>query len=466
MKTNSVSELSSYFAVTAGSQLAGSVSATTAGNSFSSVMNQTGAGKSSADVQGSGKTPGSADSSKGRSAETPNEIGSAERGLNRVKDAAKDLDRGDVNDKVKEVTDKVVDDLKEQLDVTDEDIEKAMEVLGLTMADLLDRNALSQLYTELSGKGDAMAVITDENLFSGLQSILDEVQVLTDDLKKELGLTDEALGEALKSFSAQGMTDAAEDSSETASSVTETDKGDKFPVVTVTDERGEEVDTQSGKTEGITETALADADKKADRHSDNGQDSGNENFLGQTTEQSLNTAEVATESPVTTVSYTDAAGTQEIARQIIDQIEIKVSDETTRMEMELNPASLGKVGLSIEARNGVVTASFTAQNEAVRAAIESQVVQLQESLEKQGVKIEAVEVTLASHQFEQNLEKGNEQNEQREEAQRAQAVSGRRRVNINLLDEEGDEESEEISEEEAINRDMMIRSGNSVDYTV
>lgn len=465
MKTNSVSELSSYFTAAAGSQLAGSAG-TAAGESFSKVMNQAGAGKNAYDVQSRGSGPSSADSSKGRSAEAPNEIGSADRGLNRIKDAAKDPDRGDVGSKVKEVTDEVVSELKEQLNVTDEDIEEAMEVLGLTMADLLDRNALSQLFTELSGKEDAMAVITDENLFSGLQDILDRVQVLTDELKNELGLTDEALKEALKTFSAQDTENAAGDSFETASEISEKETGEKTPVITVTDERTEKTDAGPEETESIRDIPGADAEKKAEKNHDNAGDGGNENFLGQGGSQSFNTAEVISETPVSAVSYSDTAGTQEIARQIIDQIEVRISEETTRMEMELNPASLGRVGLSIEARNGVITASFTAQNEAVRAAIESQVVQLQESLEKQGVKIEAVEVTVASHQFEQNLEKGNEQNERREEAQRAQAVSGRRRMNINLLDEDGDEETEEITEEEAINRDMMIRNGNSVDYTV
>lgn len=54
----------------------------------------------------------------------------------------------------------------------------------------------------------------------------------------------------------------------------------------------------------------------------------------------------------------------------------------------------------------MVTANFITQNEAVKSALESQMVELRERFEEQGVKIEAIEVTVQTHEFERNLEQG------------------------------------------------------------
>ena len=63
------------------------------------------------------------------------------------------------------------------------------------------------------------------------------------------------------------------------------------------------------------------------------------------------------------------------------------------------PASLGSVNVQIAAKDGVITAQFTAQNETVKAAIESQLVQLRTQFEEQGIKVDAVEVTVANYRW-------------------------------------------------------------------
>ena len=120
---------------------------------------------------------------------------------------------------------------------------------------------------------------------------------------------------------------------------------------------------------------------------------------------------------------------------------------------------LPKLQLQVAVKNGTMTAHFTAENEAVKSAIENQVVQLKENLDQQGIKVEAVEVTIASHEFERNLQQGNRQN-QEEESKKSQ----KGKVNLNLNGIESLEE-EDLTGEERLEAEMMLQNGNTVSYT-
>ena len=130
------------------------------------------------------------------------------------------------------------------------------------------------------------------------------------------------------------------------------------------------------------------------------------------------------------------------------------------VEMQLHPASLGTLHIHVTNNAGVITASFVTENEAVKAAVESQMVRLAEQFEAQGVRVEAVEVTVASHGFEGNLDQSAGQSESGNESSR----SGRRTRRIDLS---GDDEldTSEMDDEERIAAEMMAANGNKVDYT-
>ena len=138
----------------------------------------------------------------------------------------------------------------------------------------------------------------------------------------------------------------------------------------------------------------------------------------------------------------------------MDYMRIQLGADTTSLEMQLHPASLGTLQVQIASKGGVVTANFITQNEAVKAALESQMVQLKESFEEQGVKIEAIEVTVQTHEFERNLEQGRGRNQQEPE-RRGRA----RRINL------GDPLSmETMAEEDELTAEMMAMEGSTVDY--
>ena len=148
--------------------------------------------------------------------------------------------------------------------------------------------------------------------------------------------------------------------------------------------------------------------------------------------------------------------TQEIMDQILDYMKVSVKPELTSLEMQLHPESLGTLHIQISNKEGAVTAQFIAQNESVRAVLESQMMELRENLEQQGVKVEAVEVTIAQYSLDRNPD-GNE-------ASSDQGRRGRKGVrNLNLGEIDLDEE-EDLTEEERLTAEMMQSEGSTVNY--
>ena len=205
--------------------------------------------------------------------------------------------------------------------------------------------------------------------------------------------------------------------------------------------------------------AESDTKNNDNRESKNfGQNNTSQNFQNNVNEVSSAAAEG--------VEKFTSESTENIMRQLADMVKIVKNENLTEMELQLHPASLGTVNVSLTTKGGVVTAQFTTQNEAVKAAIEAQATQLQTNLEEQGVKIEAIEVSVASHEMERNLDKEGSGQQQSEE-QKAERVQGTRRRSINLraLGEDGELEQELAGADDAtrIAMEIMAANGNSMD---
>jgi flagellar hook-length control protein FliK len=141
---------------------------------------------------------------------------------------------------------------------------------------------------------------------------------------------------------------------------------------------------------------------------------------------------------------------------------MNVKPDTTTMELQLHPASLGNINVIIEAaKEGNVIAKFLTQNEDVKAAIESQIQQLQDKLNEQGVKVTAVEVTVNAGAFDQALNDSQSQKEEDAEAQES-IRKPMRRIKLDALSLE---ELGEIEEEDKLTAEMMAINGNSVDFS-
>lgn len=140
-----------------------------------------------------------------------------------------------------------------------------------------------------------------------------------------------------------------------------------------------------------------------------------------------------------------------IVRQVVEQVSVQTKQGMTTMELQLYPAHLGRVVVQLVSKDGNVTAQITAETEAAKKALEGQLTLLKDNLVNQGVKIENVEVTIASHAFEQNM-----QGERENQEQSGSKNRGRRAARI--LGEDLVTETVEAPE-------IMDVMGNTVSYS-
>ena len=99
-----------------------------------------------------------------------------------------------VSEKLESFEESVRDVIKDELQVTDEQITEAMETLGLTVADLMNPQQLAALAAELTGTEDMSALLCNEAFMNVMQS----VGTLTEDLLQQLGVTAEELTQLLE----------------------------------------------------------------------------------------------------------------------------------------------------------------------------------------------------------------------------------------------------------------------------
>ncbi len=163
----------------------------------------------------------------------------------------------------------------------------------------------------------------------------------------------------------------------------------------------------------------------------------------------------ATENVTTQASYVD---TENIISQIVTQARVLNTESLSSVEMQLNPENLGKMILQVVQEDEHITAKITTQNETVREAIQNQLADLRVNLNQQGIKVDAVEVTVSSHAFEENLE-GRFSENSNENEQSNQRSQTRRNLNVNDLDDA----EVELSESEALAANIMRDNGNSMD---
>ncbi|MCR5674950.1 MAG: flagellar hook-length control protein FliK [Lachnospiraceae bacterium] len=363
---------------------------------------------------------------------------------------------------------KIISEVAEKLDIDEADVELAMETLGLSAMELLDPANLTALLTELSGESDPMVLVTDAELYQTFQELMEtakeigmEAGISPEDVQRLV--TDEAPVTAQKAETFAQTFNAAAEEAPVQVHTTQTDAEGNAVDVQVTMENGNVVAehvNQEAPEHGQDEDRGNRGRHQEIDHREMAEHVVNE-IAGHMAEQQVEFNDVL---PQEQVTGTDTQQMVEIVRQITEQIRVTITPDVTSMELTLHPASLGNVQLTVaQDAQGRLVAQFAVESETVRQAIESQVAQLQQRLDAQGTRIEAIEITLASHGFESSLngqQSGEQADEQREAQMRASGPRGTRRIDLTDLDPE-----EEQTEEERIAAEMMAANGNTVDYT-
>lgn len=408
-----------------------------------------------------------------------------------------DADMQKVDQAVEEFAKEVQQEVKELLGVDDAQLEAAMKELGLTYQDLMDPVNLANLVMNLTGEEDQLGLLMNADF----QELMQNVEVLSKNLLQELGMTPQEAAEVFAQLE-QNAAQITEEVPQQMQEVTDT----QAEVLQVQQTDDVQATEQKSQVTGMTETnAAATESVESDGNVQNveepvsqevrvendqtasqqegQQEEAPENSMTteddasllqqkDTTEKSIFTEHTfqqtvqtirtdnITAAPTTAVPQNVVFNTLDVIQQVSEFTRVMYQGDTTSMEMQLNPENLGKIYVQVTAKEGVVTAHLAVQNEIVKEALENQTIQLRENMNQQGIKVEAVEVTIASHEFERNLEQnqqGSAQDEQREQASK----SPRRNISMNQLDEL----SGLMSEEEMLVAKIMRDNGNSVDFT-
>ena len=400
----------------------------------------------------------------------------------------------DLAEEISEITNQIVDKIKSEFEVTDEEIEEAMEVLGLTIADLTKPTELRNLLMELTGTTDSIELLTNVELYDSVKEVTDFASNLFTEVAKDFSLSTEQLTEMINTESfeealnevdvsvtsneAETEADAEVVSEVTVDKTTDAalafENSDKAnanetkPVESNNSNESEEVpiDTEKKapdkieKPESFTQSSLmndeAMNERSENRKSFNFDSSKNQEFtFNQTqavTNQTVNTVGDIVE---TVTSYTTGTDTDNIMRQVTDYVKVHISEDVTKMEIELHPASLGTVNMQINSQNGQITAHLTVQNELVKSVLETQMIKLQETFDEQGTKVSAIEVTVAEYSL--NSQSDNNYSEERNGRNYGSKKKG---INLNEIGS-----LDELDEEEQLEAKVMEMNGSSVNYT-
>lgn len=305
-----------------------------------------------------------------------------------------------------EIAEKVTTLLQNVFGLSKEDVEDLLEQLGITPMDLIvdvtgaqqlqatgNTSNINALILKMHGVEDSSAMLVSDELTSdwtqitqGISEILEQVsevpqnsqdmqnflQNLTDVIKENKNVPEEYEGK---------------ENSESDMVVTSV-VSDQNTAVTV------EVSNKSGQSDAFAQDSQTGSQPAAEA----------ENSLPAFVDRLTQAFEPGTENAeIRQVSM------QEIVDQVVNHIRIRVLPQTTSMELQLNPESLGRVHLSVSSNQGVATATLTVQNEMAKEALESQLVVLRENLESQGLKVESVEVNVSNFGF-KNQEDSNNHN--------------------------------------------------------
>jgi flagellar hook-length control protein FliK len=393
-----------------------------------------------------------------------------------------------VTEKIEEVADEIKSIISEELDVSVEDIEKAMESLGFVALDLLNPQNLADLVANLTGEEDSISLILSEDF----KFILDTVTELTNQLTEETGLTLAdfkeliAPAEEKEAFIDLLPKDVAlEDTEETPDVEIKTDEalkpGEQKELVIETEVSKEVTKEASGteKTESLVEEPVSE---KVTLNPSSREESSDDNFSNK--KEAFKQVELPkTDKPIeikhdaivvnepkveptfipeqriVALPNGTTVNSEDIVNQLVEQARVLNTSESTTMEMTLNPEGLGKIYLAITQKGDEITAKIFTENDAVKQALENQMANLRlEFNSNSSTKVTSIEVSVGAHEFERNLEEGQQDRGSKQEEN--ESSKRRSRIDLNNLDEL----TGLMSEEDLLIAQMMQDNGNTLDY--
>ena len=356
--------------------------------------------------------------------------------------------------------DVIIEKTAEILNVDVSEVMQACEDLAISTSDLVMPENMNLLAADVMGDGGVESLLTDQNILDTASELNKMAAEVLENAGFEPAEVSEVMATAVRTEDAQA-TVALEEVPDSESLVQSADVSEgTVPVENAAPAMQAENNNASDTTGDDTSSDENRTVKRDDRHDDRQAVHTAGNAQDAAAVQGPDTAEAGAAAEARPQSY--LSNPAEVAEQVIEKIKSQVKDDFSSLELSLHPASLGNVAINLVSKSGVVTAQFSTETEAARAALESQIMVLKQNLEEQGVKIDAVEVTVSSHAFEQNLEQGNDGQSDAEASEQERLRRATRKIDL------GDFAGipEDIDEADAVTAQMMQADGNKMDYKV
>ncbi len=347
--------------------------------------------------------------------------------------------------------------LKELLGIGDEEIEDSISALDMNFSDLLDTENVSEFVLFNQGATE-VDILIDEQLATLVNDITTEISdaiasfeafdvAALSDLDEEtvnIPLNEENFVDAKELLNRANEIVVSSEDDKVAETVKEDGTDGSFIP-----------ENADNNISDALNNAVTVSGEKSDNKNSSSQDFGstNESIIN-----NLNNAvnNVIQEGVEETGGFTEGISQADIIRQVVDEIKANITNDVSTLEMRLNPESLGKVQITVSSRNGVMQAQIVAETEAAKNAIEENIATLRETLNNQDLKVEDVEVTIASQGFFDD--RGQDMPDENTDNQSANG----RNIRVNS----GSDIPDDASEEEQLETEMMRAQGNSVSYTI
>lgn len=396
---------------------------------------------------------------------------------------------------VKKITDdissQIVEKVTDDLNISEDELNNAMQLLGLTAMDLLNPANLAALYCEVTGNAsDPQALVLNADftaLFNDVSQVAsendaqldllsqltasDDGEILDADIVSSADTTDtnESTGSVNTpektvdssyddtAASGQNINDTADEAVKVYDGGTQDSSYKNSDEGTSSGETGNDItsdeNTEKTQSKSQVDSSFDDSGERILHHED-GAHSDNSVLHASVSEQ-LNTD---TSFEMSQSQSRLRVDTTDIIRQIVDSMSISNTTEESAINLQLTPESLGRMYINVSQKNSEISARIAVSNEAVKEALQTQMVNLKEALNNSGIRVNEVEITVASHEFERNLEQGAANDSRQQESTNSYNGS-------NSSGSGTDSDMMQDRAEERLVTQIMRDNGNSVDFT-
>lgn len=338
------------------------------------------------------------------------------------------IDDTDIETATAEAYSQIINVIADTLNANPDEIKDIINELDINLNALSDNQNVIKIVSKYLGIDNPVNVLTNDEAINAVKEINQSISEIINELKDEFAITDDGLKDLLSKIDTVRDTENIEDivNDETGN----VDASDD--IIKVSDENNNKINIDSENDNIVPEKTTVKNEENANagnnKEFNNDRESKSELYLNENGMESIvsNLKNTITDNILTEDGIAD-----KIIKQITDDIRLYAKADTTSLEIQLEPETLGKVGITVTSKAGTITAQLVVQNEVAKEAIESQMATLKESFASQDIKVDAVEVTIASKEFEQNLDKGAGNSSEQNENKRRKHISTEELAEIN-----------------------------------